>query len=247
MKNAQQERILMTRGDLGVSAPTIDFNTCSADQLERIPKLTLPVRKEIINKRLNMPNRRFASWKDLEGIKGIGPLVLESLKTWCWDPSTTPHVTQGSSRRVTQEQPWRPTLPERVSVDLDALQRDDSRGPHHVMMAWKVGSWKDEPVRQVRPRTSGLTHTTYNPPSPCVAHVYGNSYGHLPRLSPFDIRSSSTHHLGQPVPKAMLIKKPARPIVPPGAKDEPTSQYQVPQGLDQYAILWTQSKEHKAG
>ena len=37
MKNAQQERILMTRGDLGVSAPTIDLNNCSADQLERVP------------------------------------------------------------------------------------------------------------------------------------------------------------------------------------------------------------------
>ena len=120
------------------------------------------------------------------------------------------------------------------------------------MMAWKVGSWKDEPVRQVRPKTSGLRciHATHHPPSPCVAHVYGNSHGHLPRISPFDIRSSPTYHIGQPVPKAMLIKKPTQPIVPPGEeknKDEPTSQYQIPQGLDQYAILWTQSKEHKAG
>ena len=96
-------------------------------------------------------------------------------------------------------------------------------------MAWKVGSWKDEPARARKP---------------AIAHIYG-AFGHLPRISPFDLDQHRTYRIGEPVPKAMLAKKRTRPVTPP--LDDHTSQYQIPQALDQYAILWTQSKEHKAG
>ena len=87
---AKQERLVSTRGLLGVNGPTIDLNTCSMDHLERVPKLTQPVRKAIIVKRNNLPGQRYTSWEQLHNIAGLGATMLESMKCFCHDPSTRP-------------------------------------------------------------------------------------------------------------------------------------------------------------
>ena len=77
---AKHERVVSTRGLLGVDGPTIDLNTCSMDHLERVPKLTMPIRKAIINKRNNLPGQRYTSWDQLQNIAGLGSSMLESMK-----------------------------------------------------------------------------------------------------------------------------------------------------------------------
>ena len=76
---AKHERVVSTRGLLGVDGPTIDLNTCSMGHLERIPKLTLPIRKAIIVKRNNLPGQRYTSWDQLQNIAGLGASMLESM------------------------------------------------------------------------------------------------------------------------------------------------------------------------
>ena len=86
---AEEERLIETRGELGVQGPTINLNTCTLDQLERIPKLNLPVRKAIILKRTTLPGQRFSSSDDLSRIPGVGVTILRMMKTFCLDPSTS--------------------------------------------------------------------------------------------------------------------------------------------------------------
>ena len=87
---AEQERVMNVRGELGVGAPTIDLNTCAIDALERVPKLTLPIRQAIILKRNSLPGKRFSSWTDLSNIPGLGVVMLQSMKVFCRDPAECP-------------------------------------------------------------------------------------------------------------------------------------------------------------
>ena len=73
---ADEERIVETRGELGIQGPTINLNTCALDALERVPKLNLPTRKAIINKRESLPQQRFTSWDDVSSVAGVGTTVL---------------------------------------------------------------------------------------------------------------------------------------------------------------------------
>ena len=84
---AEQERIVGTRGVLGIQGPTIDLNTCSLDHLERVPKLTLPLRQAIMLKRNSLPSQRFSNWEDLRSFPGFGNETLRSLKVFCLDPA----------------------------------------------------------------------------------------------------------------------------------------------------------------
>ena len=99
---ADHERVVTTRGHLGVTTPTIDLNTCSIDALERIPKLSLPVRQAIIKKRNSLPAQRFTCWEELLDVPGLGATMLRSLKVFCQDPSipTATEATSGMANRV---------------------------------------------------------------------------------------------------------------------------------------------------
>ena len=48
-ETAEQERMLKTRGTLGIPQATINLNTCAEDAMENIPKLSKVLRKKIIN------------------------------------------------------------------------------------------------------------------------------------------------------------------------------------------------------
>ena len=87
---AVDEKIVETRGEIGVQGPTINLNLCSVDQLERVPKLNLPVRKAIVLKRSNLPGQRFTSWDQLLEVPGIGSVILKTMKVFCMDPATSP-------------------------------------------------------------------------------------------------------------------------------------------------------------
>ena len=82
-ETANQERMLQTRGTLGISEATINLNTCAEDALEAIPKLSKQIRKSILHKRNNLPNQRFSSWDEVSTITGIGPTILTQMKVFC--------------------------------------------------------------------------------------------------------------------------------------------------------------------
>ena len=58
-ETAEPERMLKTRGTLGIPQAIINLNTCVEDAMEGIPKLNKVLRKRIINKRNNLPGQRF--------------------------------------------------------------------------------------------------------------------------------------------------------------------------------------------
>ena len=62
------------------------------DLLERVPKLNLPVRKAIIQKRNSLPAQRFMCWNDLLEVPGIGPVVLQCMKVYCKDPAASSDI-----------------------------------------------------------------------------------------------------------------------------------------------------------
>ena len=93
-ETAERERMLKTRGTLGIPQATINLNTCAEDAMESIPKLNKVLRKRIINKRNNLPNQRFTSWDELATINGIGETIMDQLKVFCIDPATSPAPPQ---------------------------------------------------------------------------------------------------------------------------------------------------------
>ena len=64
------------RSTLGVEEPVINLNTCSLDELQRIPKLTRETQENLINTRNNLVHpatgqRGFRNWTDVIVVSGV--------------------------------------------------------------------------------------------------------------------------------------------------------------------------------
>ena len=78
----QADRVNSTRGMIGIQKPMLDLNTCSADALQCVSKLTGPTRLAIVKKRKNLPGQRSNSWGEVAATPGIGPKALEHMKVF---------------------------------------------------------------------------------------------------------------------------------------------------------------------
>jgi hypothetical protein len=66
--------ITRLRGTLGIMEPTIDLNSCAMDSLERVPKLSKDVAKEILLFRSNTKHQQFINWEHVLQVPSVGPL-----------------------------------------------------------------------------------------------------------------------------------------------------------------------------
>ena len=84
----QQESVAKVRDTLGVTAPNINLNTCSEDDLMRLPRLNERARKNILKAR-QLYNRGFECWQWVEKVDGVGKVGMDDLMTFCLDLAST--------------------------------------------------------------------------------------------------------------------------------------------------------------
>ena len=85
----QQESAAKVRDTLGVTTPNINLNTCSEDELMRLPRLSERARKNILKSR-QLYSRGYECWSWVKKVDGVGKVAMDDIMTFCLDPATTP-------------------------------------------------------------------------------------------------------------------------------------------------------------
>jgi hypothetical protein len=110
--------VIRIRGTLGIMEPTIDLNSCAMDALERVPKLSKDVAKQLLLFRSNTKHQQFVNWEHVLQVPSVGPVTLRQLRVFCKDPADTFSVNPNPATPAMVVERTMMTLPPEVFLTM---------------------------------------------------------------------------------------------------------------------------------